>query len=171
VSLVGASWGSVVCALMAQLLEADNVAVSLTLLESVPGAVQEWAGSLLQYGNVNSKLVSHYFQTDNTVTRAVGRATPVRPARSKTALRTGNCPGGQSAGVGWRMARRAARGAVVQRRRVAGQRGEGPERDAHPAERRVRGQAVSEQDSRQGESGRQERQRGPCEQPRHDGRK
>jgi len=68
VSLVGVSWGSVVCVLMAQLLEADNVAVSLTLLESAPGTVQEWAGSLLQYGNVNSKLVSHYFQTNNTVT-------------------------------------------------------------------------------------------------------
>lgn len=67
VSLIGISWGGPVCVLMAQLLEADNTAVSLTLLEGIPDVIQEWTKSLLQYGNINAKLLLNYFQISSAV--------------------------------------------------------------------------------------------------------
>jgi len=67
VSLIGVSWGGAVCLLIAQLLEAENIAVSLTLLEGIPNVLQDWTSSLLQYGNVNAKLLLNYFQISSTV--------------------------------------------------------------------------------------------------------
>lgn len=67
VSLIGESWGSAVCILMAQILEAENIAVSLTLLEGIPNVFQEWTKSLMQFGNVNAKLVFNYFSINDTV--------------------------------------------------------------------------------------------------------
>jgi hypothetical protein len=67
VSLIGESWGSAVCILMAQILEAENVAVSLTLLEGIPNVFQDWTKSLMQFGNVNAKLVFNYFPINETV--------------------------------------------------------------------------------------------------------
>jgi len=67
VSLIGVSWGGAVCILMAQILEAENIAVSLTLIEGIPDVIQEWASSLKQYGSINSKLVSNYFLFNHAV--------------------------------------------------------------------------------------------------------
>lgn len=67
VSLVGVSWGGAVCILMAQLLEAENIAVSLVLLEGIPNVLQEWTRGLVQYGNINAKLVMNYFQIKSVV--------------------------------------------------------------------------------------------------------
>lgn len=67
VSLIGESWGSSVCILMAQILEAENIAVSVTLLEGIPNLFQDWTRSLMQYGNVNAKLVFNYFQINDMV--------------------------------------------------------------------------------------------------------
>lgn len=61
------SWGGAVCLLMAQMLESENIAVSLTLLEGIPNVIQEWTSSLLQYGTINTKLVLNYFHMDNMV--------------------------------------------------------------------------------------------------------
>lgn len=71
VSLIGMSWGGAVCVLIAQLLEADNIAVSLTLLEGIPNVFQEWTKSLLQYGSINSKLLLNYFQISSTMARGI----------------------------------------------------------------------------------------------------
>uniref|UniRef100_A0A2S2P8N0 Fatty acid synthase n=1 Tax=Schizaphis graminum TaxID=13262 RepID=A0A2S2P8N0_SCHGA len=71
VSLIGISWGGAVCVLMAQLLEADNIAVSLTLLEGIPNVIQEWTKSLLQYGNINAKLSLNYFQISSMMAREI----------------------------------------------------------------------------------------------------
>lgn len=71
VSLIGISWGGPVCVLMAQLLEADNIAVSLTLLEGIPDVIQEWTRSLLQYGNINTKLLLNYFQISSAMAREI----------------------------------------------------------------------------------------------------
>lgn len=67
VSLIGISWGGAVCIFMAQMLEADNMAVSLTLLDGIPNVLQEWTSSLRQYGNFNSKLILNYFQFSSVV--------------------------------------------------------------------------------------------------------
>lgn len=67
VSLIGVSWGGAICILMAQMLETDNMAVSLTLLDGIPNVLQEWTSSLRQYGNFNSKLVSNYFRFSSVV--------------------------------------------------------------------------------------------------------
>jgi len=53
--------------LIAQLLEAENIAVSLTLLEGIPNVLQDWTKSLLQYGNINAKLLLNYFQISSAV--------------------------------------------------------------------------------------------------------
>lgn len=52
---------------MSQILEAENIAVSLTLLEGLPSVIQEWTSSLTQYGNINAKLVLNYFKINSTV--------------------------------------------------------------------------------------------------------
>lgn len=67
VSLIGVSWGGVVSILMAQMLEAENIPVSLSLLEGTPHVIQDWTRSLMQYGSINAKLVSNYFKIDNEV--------------------------------------------------------------------------------------------------------
>lgn len=67
ISLIGVSWGGVVAILMAQMLEAENIPVSLSLLEGTPYVIQEWTRSLMQYGSINAKLVSNYFQIENEV--------------------------------------------------------------------------------------------------------
>jgi len=67
VSLIGVSWGGAVCVLIAQLLEAENIAVSLTLLEGIPNVLQEWTKSLLQNGSINAKLLLNYFEMSSTV--------------------------------------------------------------------------------------------------------
>lgn len=67
VSLIGISWGGAVCIAMAQILEAENIAVSLSLLEGLPNVFQDWTASLNQYGNINAKLIWNYFQMSNTV--------------------------------------------------------------------------------------------------------
>lgn len=67
VSLIGISWGGAVCIIMAQMLEAENIGVSLTLLEGLPYAIQEWTNSLTQYGNINARLVLNYFNINSTV--------------------------------------------------------------------------------------------------------
>ncbi|VVC29213.1 Acyl transferase/acyl hydrolase/lysophospholipase,Ketoacyl-synthetase, C- [Cinara cedri] len=69
VSLIGISWGGAVCIAMAQILEAEDIAVSLTLLEGLPNVFQEWTTSLNQYGNINAKLIWNYFQISNTVAK------------------------------------------------------------------------------------------------------
>lgn len=67
VSLIGISWGGAVCIIMSQMLEAENIGVSLTLLEGLPNVIQVWTNSLTQYGNINVKLVLNYFNIDSTV--------------------------------------------------------------------------------------------------------
>lgn len=67
VSLIGVSWGGVVAILMAQMLEAENIPVSLSLLEGTPYVIQEWTRNAMQYGSINVILVSNYFQIDNKV--------------------------------------------------------------------------------------------------------
>lgn len=67
VSLIGVSWGGAVSIVMAQMLEAENIPVSLTLLEGIPKVIQEWTRSLKQYGAINTKLVLNYFQIDREV--------------------------------------------------------------------------------------------------------
>lgn len=67
VSLVGVSWGGVVSILMTQMLEAENIPVSLSLLEGTPNVIQEWTRNFTQYGNINATLVSNYFQIDHKV--------------------------------------------------------------------------------------------------------
>lgn len=67
VSLIGISWGGAVCIVMTRMLEAENIAVSLTLLEGLPNVFQEWTATLTQYGNINAKLIGNYFQISNNV--------------------------------------------------------------------------------------------------------
>lgn len=61
------SWGGVMAIIMAQILEAENIAVSLTLIEGIPKVLHKWTKNLIHHGSINSKLVLNYFQTSTMV--------------------------------------------------------------------------------------------------------
>ncbi|XP_025202615.1 fatty acid synthase-like [Melanaphis sacchari] len=66
VTLIGESWGGTVALVMAQILEAEGILVSLSLLNGVPSTLLSWISKnlTLNDNNINMFLLSRYLSID-----------------------------------------------------------------------------------------------------------
>lgn len=66
-SLIGESWGGIVALKMAQLLEAQGLLVTVSLLEGDPKSLIDWAESFLSNDNFINRLNKKYSSFSNEV--------------------------------------------------------------------------------------------------------
>ncbi|XP_022162608.1 fatty acid synthase-like [Myzus persicae] len=65
VTLIGESWGGAVALIMAQMLEAEGILVSLSLLNGIPSTLLSWTNkNLLLDHSINASLLSRYLSID-----------------------------------------------------------------------------------------------------------
>lgn len=60
-SLIGESWGGIVALKMAQILESQETAVTVSLIEGDPGILTDWSESFLSNDNFINQLTTLYY--------------------------------------------------------------------------------------------------------------